>query len=279
MSSNLRPMGQPKGKSEYGRVKYAQQPRSMYRLDTTPSLRQSTTNVDPLMSQRTDEEDNFDRVAKLARDAYSMGKEILGELNVEDKIWQIAPINLITADWVGVINSRPILNSIPQSVNEAGRTGDSIKMKGINIMMNFRSRQVTWGPNESYEFRVAVVYHPAGATITKHFPDALGDLDGLYERGVGATNWVANILATRAPRDYDSLDKAKVLHEFHVKLKADNNAQWHDFYVELNRKTQFENDSSVINSGTLQMFITTSFAVTAITPEITWASRLYFVDN
>lgn len=234
-----------------------------------------TTDTDNPSSTSLARQDNFDRVAEMARDAYRIGKEILGELNVEDKIYTYGTTNG-TPDWSNGGLYNITLNAVPQSVNEAGRTGDSIEMKGIRIAFRINTNKTSWGVNEANYCRITVVYHEEASQQTSlPFPTNASSVDGLWDIAFKATS-----MAPIAPRDYDSKARDDIIWDHLVKADAQNPSHLFHVYIPLKGKhTQFENDSSTINTGSLSLWFTTDRAIAADSMTVDFTSRLYFVDN
>lgn len=245
------------------RVRYVSHP-NLCAADTTGTRPQS----DMSLAQR----DNFDRVANMAREAYNIGKEILGELNVEDKIYTVYKIATpIQPDWHN--NVAPVLlNAIPQSVNEQGRTGDSVEMRGIRLTLRLFRNSAFF--NNNY-VRVFLVYYDCQRpTTVQNFPTTAGSQDGIwdYELGLSA-------MAPAAQKDYDSKAKFSVIWDKTFKLTQEEpELLFHDFIKLKNRPIQFENDTSAVNTGALEIMFVGDQAASATVTAI-WHTRLYFVDN
>lgn len=232
--------------------------------DTTPQ-RQSSTNL----AQR----DNFDRVANMAREAYNIGKELLGELNVEDKIYTISKTNQ-RPDWYNNLGLT-ILNSVPQSVNEQGRTGDSIMCRGIHFEIRIMNNtKVAWGVGETQYVRCFMALQAQTNQAMNNFPSSISAGDGIWDYELQST-----VLAPYAQKDYDCKARLHILWDTVVKLDAQNPNTMIKHFQKLHFHTQFENDSSSTNTGTLYFGIVADRAVADGSVDVNWHSRLYFVDN
>jgi len=243
--------------------------RSVLRLNQCAA---DITATPPQSGMSLAQRDNFDRVANMAREAYNIGKEILGELNVEDKIYTVSKIATpIQPDWHN--NVAPILlNAVPQSVNEAGRTGDSLEMRGIRLTLRLIRNSAFF--NNNY-VRVFLVYYDCQRPVTvQNFPTTAGSQDGVWDYELGLT-----AMAPAAQKDYDSKAKFSVIWDKTFKLTQDDpEILFHDFIKLKNRPVQFENDSSAVNTGALEIMFVGDQAASATVTGI-WHTRLYFVDN
>lgn len=252
--------------AKYGRQQY-QRHFTADAITDDPSTQPSrSTPLTTLASK-----DNFDRIANIAREAYDATRVIMGELNVEDKIFQIVP-TAVVFDFANGLSPQ-LLNQVPQNVNEAGRTGDSIKMKGLYLTLRIVSSG-TIPVNTSHMWKALLVYHPGGYVIDKNFPTTASDLTGLLE-----FSWMNSNLAPLAPRDYDSMDKAHVIWEKEGILTPESPMEFQQHYIKLHRKVQFENDSSVINTGALCLYMVSDKSNVTYQLAAAYATRLYFVDN
>lgn len=267
--------------SAYAPSHAARQP--LYSMQPQPRSTAADTTDEEEQSLSLRDKDNFDRIASIAREAYDATRVIMGELNVEQKMYQYAPTQ--TTALLNTLGAFPVinwangfgavcLNQIPQNVNEAGRTGDSIKM--TNLMFDIRVASVngTWATNEVDYAKLIIFYCPGPTTATVPFGTTASATDGLLEFSYGST-----VLAPFAPKDYDgnSKPRVKIVHEHLFRLTAEHPQLYHHALIKLDKKTQFENDGNTINTGFLGFMIigdAGSFHCTATT-----AWRLYFVDN
>lgn len=232
------------------------------------------TGATPQSNMSLAQRDNFDRVANMAREAYNIGKEILGELNVEDKIFtiQVYKTSAVQPDYAN--NVAPVLlNAVPQSVNEQGRTGDSIEMRGLRLTLRLiRNSPTTF--NNNY-VRVYILYYDCHRPATvNNFPSGAGTQDGVWDYEL-----VSTTMAPAAQKDYDSKAKFKVIWDKTFKLTQEEpEILFHDFIKLKGKHVQFENDTSAINTGQLEiMFVGDQAASSAVSAY--WHTRLYFVDN
>lgn len=268
---------------EYAPTKSVRQlPRNTTRLnlttgdDTTDdqSHNQSTT-----LQSRTEERDNFDRIASIAREAYDATRVIMGELNVEQKMYQ--PINGATNtaftytnyDWgntFGIVN----LNGVAQNVNEAGRTGDSIKMTNLTLDWRLQATAALTGNTVSY-VTLVIFYCPGNSVVGSAFGTAANSTNGVLEFLSGSS-----AISPWAPKDFDGNAKQRVVIVGRHTLKVHTNdpSSHHHFFIKLHKKTQWENDSAVINTGYLGFFLVSDTSLQTLTTS-TVCSRLYFVDN
>lgn len=246
---------------------------SVYRLNHS-AAGVTTAPVPPQCDMSLSQRDNFDRVANMAREAYNIGKEILGELNVEDKIYTITTYvtSAIQPDFAN--NVAPVLlNAVPQSVNEAGRTGDSIEMRGIRITARIiRTNPTVFAANW---VRVYLVYYPGPRPATmQNFPTTASSTDGIWDFELKSTT-----MAPVAQKDYDSKARMHILWDKTYHLKQDDPEKLiHDFVKLKGKHVQFENDTSAIASGSLELMWVSDQAAAA-TVAAYWHTRLYFVDN
>lgn len=208
----------------------------------------------------------------MAREAYNIGKEILGELNVEDKILVTFASGLQPNFGTNV--NLQILNNIPQAVTEGGRTGDSVEMKGIHI--NFHINRTATSYACSF-VRVFLVYFPMGKPANFYnFPSAANTGDGLWD-----FNMSGNAMAPFAQKDFDNRARATVLWCKEYKLTHDDNEVNKDHYIKLHKHAQWEDDSSTgtnIATGQLALGFVSNIAATADLT-VQYLTRLYFVDN
>jgi hypothetical protein len=220
--------------------------------------------------------DNFDRVASIAREAYEMAKVIRGELNVEKYMFATGSTVLLTSiTWGNGGVSPTLMNGIPQGDQEGNRAGDSIKM--TSLMMDLRVNTTRANPfptNVNDYVKLVIFYVPGTNVISTNFGTSAGDVAGLLEN-----SYVSSVLAPFAPRDYDGNSKGKcqILHEHLFKLSAENPDQHHRAIVRLNKKTQFENNTTVVNTGGL--FYTLVGDSTASVTNASFQFRLHYVDN
>lgn len=225
--------------------------------------------------------DNFDRVASMARDAYNIGKELLGELNVEDKIYTT---NNFATTFAGAEYRQPdyanntphvFLNEVPQNVKEAGRTGDSIEMKGTKLTGRIVRNVETYSVNY---VRIYIMYYYAARPASQsNFPASVDAGDGIWDFELKSSS-----LAPKAQKDYDSKVRSKIVWEKTFKVTHDNSEILFDDWIKLRGKhVQFENDASgsgSINTGALTIGIVSDVPASSGL-QVYWHNRLYFVDN
>lgn len=209
----------------------------------------------------------------------------MGELNVEQKLY--VPLNggnaslaISAYDYANTFNlsSQGQLNAIPQSVAEAGRTGDSIKMTTLTLDWRLQATAALTGNTVAY-VTLAIYYCPGATTVQSIFGASASAKDGLFDfinSSSALTPW--------APKDYDSDAKprAVIVGRKTMCVHVNQPASHHHFHIKLNKKTQFENDSSTfpagINTGYLGYALFSDTSLQTITTS-TVCSRLYFVDN
>lgn len=252
------------------------QPPRFTDADTTEEDDQSTTRQPRDTTLRS--KDNFDRIAIIAREAYDATRVIMGELNVEQKMFQ--PLNgtntaftYTSYDWSTTFGIVP-LNAIPQSVAEAGRTGDSIKMTNLTLDWRLQATAALTGNTVSY-VTLVIFYCPGNTVVASAFGSTSSSTNGVLEFNSGSSS-----IAPWAPKDYDGNAKQRVVivGRHTLKVHVNNPAEAHHFFIKLHKKTQFENDSAVINTGYLGYFLVSDTALQTLTTS-TICSRLYFVDN
>jgi hypothetical protein len=242
-----------------------------------------TTSNQPL----TEERDNFDRIASIAREAYDATRVIMGELNVEQKLF--VPLFSGNACQTHTqydhgnsfdISTTGRLNIIPQSVAEAGRTGDSIKMTNLTLDWTLRATAALTGNTVCY-VTLLVYYCPGNTSVTSIFGANASALNGLLDfvnSSSQQTPW--------APKDYDgdSKKRAVIVGRHTMKVHVNDPAVSHHFNIKLHKKTQYENDQgtttalTVINTGLLGYAIFSDTNLQTLTTSAV-SARLYFVDN
>lgn len=267
----------------YSNAQRMRQPRRFIVGDTTEEDDQSTTSQHN--QPTTLERDNFDRIASIAREAYDATRVIMGELNVEQKLY--VPLSGFSAtfvhtvyDWANafVLTTPSVangwLNAVPQAITEAGRTGDSIKM--TNLTMDWRLLATTaLSGNAASTVTLLIYYCPGNTVISSNFSASATSTVSLLD-------WVnaSTPIAPYAPKDYDGDSKKRVVivGRHTMTVHANSPSQHHHFHIKLQKKTQFENDSSAINTGYLGYTIISDTNLQSLTTSYI-ASRLYFVDN
>lgn len=219
--------------------------------------------------------DNFDEVAQIARSAYKIGKELMGELNVEYKLIENNTFGVQPTNDAAVAGSTNILNQCIQGVTDTSRTGDSIKCS--NLMLRGRIFATASGASSllTYVVRIIVFRVLSEQAITAVFPanaaDTTGLLDYIYK---GST------LAPYAALDYDSDARPHILWD--KKFMIDPYHPQHEFakLIKLNFHTQFDNNTNTINTGALKMVLLSQAPSTDVNrPTVDWLSRVYFLDN
>lgn len=269
----MRRNNNPKVRYSYAPVKYVRQPQYITMRDPRRPTGEDTTAQDQstpsTQSTNLREKDNFDRIASIAREAYDATRVIMGELNVEDKVYEVSGTNSFD---FGNNMALQLINSIPQSVNEAGRTGDSVKIKGLYFAYRIYC-STSIAASQTLRARLFIHHHPSEFSLVYPFPTAIGSTNGVW-----AENLRGSTLATDAPRDYDNMDRCETLHDSHHNLTLEHPEARGHFFIKKHFKTQYENDSVVINTGSLTMGCVSSLS-TVNGLYIQWWSRLYFVDN
>lgn len=290
----------PRVMSEYAPIRYVKraqlpirqplrhQPRS---IDAGTLLPTATAAMDGNTSQNqsnTDrEKDNFDRIASIAREAYDATRVIMGELNVEQKLYVPLFSGNACQTHTAYDNGNTFniattgrLNDIPQTVNESGRTGDSIKMSTLTLDWVLRSTASLTGNTVAY-VTLLIYYCPGSTSVTSIFGSNASALNGLLDfvnSSSAQTPW--------APKDYDGDSKKRVVivGRHTLKVHVNDPAAAHHFHIKLNKKTQYENDQgttqalTVINTGLLGYAIFSDTTSQILTSSAV-SARLYFVDN
>lgn len=230
--------------------------------------------------------DNFDRVASMARDAYTISKEIMGMINVEYKryqgaIYSFQPTsgNIVcsqtTTQTVGHFN---FFTEITQGDDDAQRVGDSIKVQDFIMKMECRA-----GAAGAQPYYIKVIF----------YWDESNQIDRTFATvsGVGSTTGLLEILTentslcTMATKDYDGDIKTKILEEKIIKVgptlaTVSDSVSQHHFRLRINRHTQFENNSNVLNSGTLKCLIMSSAVSGDLNrPSVSLYYQVYYTDD
>lgn len=231
-----------------------------------PSRRKPTTGGAITTAEEDPSRDNFDRVATIAREAYAIGKEILGELNVEEKVIVTGP-SVFNPDYNG--GGSVLLNSCAQGVTDATRTGDSIKLS--NLKLNWYGTCSTAG---LYIVRCIVWWQPGADNLSLAFPTTVSSQDGLMDFAMRGT-----YMAPLCPKDYDNENKSMILYDETFTFELFNNAvRFLSPLIKIDRHTVFENNSTTINNGVLRVAWISNVAATA-NMQIGYNAYVYFVDN
>lgn len=233
---------------------------------STPSNRTTGADATPV-----EEEDNFDRVASMARDAYRIGKELLGELNVEYKRIQTSIVGHQPA-WNNAGTPSLLLNSCTQGDTGDTRNGDQIKMTRITGRGILRTSVATFA---AYSCRVILYYTPGADVIINRFPTAVGAIDGLLDFAQTGT-----VNAPHAPKDPDCSRQTKILWDKHFELEGitSDAQEIIEFSIPLNKHTVYENNSATINNGSLRLMAVCDSAASAFFV-LNMVVNVYFVDN
>lgn len=235
------------------------------------SNRQSPTSF--AQAQEHDR-DNFDEVAQMARSAYKLGRELLGELNTESKV--IEAQTAITPDYNGTTaNSVVTLNACSQGDTDTTRNGDSIKMSNLMLRGHVSNLDTALSQTSHYWVRCTVILEKGITTVLKPFPTSAATTDGLFEFAYSGTN-----LADVAPKDYDLNAGTKIL--FDRKWLINQHTLHHSFeeLIKVNHHTQYENNSAAPATGALKVIWTSNVSTgSALRPTVNYGFRVYFVDN
>lgn len=219
--------------------------------------------------------DNFDEVADIARKSYKLAKELAGELNVEYKVMQGITLTLLPDDAGATSGSSTVVNSCAQGVTDTSRTGDSIKISNFWIAGQVLLNTASPAANDIHFVRCIVFWQKANDIKTNVFPSSTAAIDGLLDFLYKGTS-VANL----APKDYDSDASSEILWD--KTFQIDNTQFGHHFkkLIRINRHTQFENDSTGINTGVLRVvWLSNDPSSNASRADVQWVYRTYFVDN
>ena len=231
-----------------------------------PSRPKPTTGAVTTTGEEDLSRDNFDRVATIAREAYAIGKEILGELNVEEKVIVTGPSNF-NPDYNG--SGSVLLNSCSQGVTDSTRNGDSIKI--TNLKFYWYGTCATAG---LYICRCIVYWQPGPDTLLYAFPTSISAQDGLMDFAMKGT-----YMAPLCPKDYDNEHKSHILYDRTFTFEPQNDSIHFDTpLIKIDRHTVFENNSSTINNGVLRVIWITNAPATA-NMQVGYAAYVYFVDN
>lgn len=202
----------------------------------------------------------------MARDAYRIGKELLGELNVEQKVIVTGP-SQFTPDYTG--SGGALLNSCSQGVTDSTRNGDSIKIS--NLKLHWYAVCATAG---SYLVRCIVYWQPGPDQLTLAFPTTISAQDGLMDFTMRGT-----YMAPLCTKDYDNEHKSLILYDKTFVLQPGNESIKFDTpLINVDRHTIFENDSSTINNGVLRV-IWISNAAASANLVVSYNAYVYFIDN
>lgn len=253
---------------------YKLQPQSVRELHI-PHIDAATMEEEELMEPERDH-DNFDEVADIARRSYKLVKEVMGELNVEYKMLQQLATSFQPTWGSAGGNSMVLVNQSSQGNTDGTRNGDRIKISNFYIAGRIASNATA--AQQPYTVRCIVYWQKGPDTVTVQFPTALGNQTGLLDFDFDQTS-----LATSAPKDYDLDDTTEILWDkvWHVSVLPSDGAI-HTFkkLIKIQRHTQYENNSNVINNGVLRVcWVSDASSATADRPLVTYLSRVYFVDN
>lgn len=236
------------------------------------SFATTTTQQQEQEEEQRRQTDDFDRVAEMARDAYKIGKDLLGMVNVEHK--KIQTIYTAISSWNGGgTNNLVLLNQSSQGVTDETRTGDSIKITGVR----FAGRIVSQSTGGLGHIRVLLVWQKGANTLTNVFPSAIGAVDGFLDFAVKGTT-----LATSASKDYDSGKLFEVIWDRTFTYDDSHGPRLHSWkdHINFSRHTIYENNSNTINNGVLTCIVVDDNAVNnAANPAILINAEVYFVDN
>lgn len=261
-------------------------------MQSNQPLKQSTAGVAHTLAQAqsdlTEEQskDNFDRVANMAREAYDIGKEIMGMINVEYKRYQGAVLtfqptsgNIICSQTATQTNGHfNFFTEILQGDDDAQRVGDSIKVQNLVMKMECRANA---GGAQPYYIKV-IFYWDESNQIDRTFANVsgAGSTTGLLE------NLTENIsLCTMATKDYDGDIKTKILHEKLIKVGAtlateSDSVSQHEFNLKINRHTQYENNTNTVNSGALKCLVMSSAVSGDLNrPSVSLYYQVYYTDD
>lgn len=228
----------------------------------------ATTEDQELLRKR----DNFDEVASIARSAYKIGKEILGELNVEHKKIQNQWYSIPSYNNGGIAQAT-VINQCIQGITDGTRTGDSIKVTGLRISC-LMDTLPEW--DNKCHVRFMVVWQPGPGVLYNVFPTSASTIDGFMDYDVKSTRNAVN-----AAKDYDSATQFEVIWDKTFYLDEILGPRSHAFkhHIEFSRKTYFENNSSVINNGVLSLLCFSDTTYNTTGPICYLCTDVYFVDN
>lgn len=254
-------------------------PRRSAQFAVAPSQCAKPSPRQPAAVMADRDHDNFDEVADIARRSYKLVKEVMGELNVEYKLMEGSALNFQPDDLGTTGNCMVLVNSCAQGVTDVSRTGDRIKISNFFISGQILRNSTV----DAYLVRCIVFWQPQASSVSGQgvdlvFPTSTATSDGLLDYAYKGT-----ILATAAPKDYDSQFKTEILWDkvWAVNPSTSDN-QLHHFkkLIKLNRHVQYENDSGVISSGVLRVaFLSNAAAATTGRPAVNYLYRTYFIDN
>lgn len=243
--------------------------RAQSRTGLWPNPTQDLKRPTTVIAATTEEDrDNFDRVASMARDAYTLTKEIMGELNVEQKVLhqQGSP----TALWDGVAGTQ-LLNDMAQGVTDSTRTGDSVKYTNMSLRFcMYSNATVAAVPVMS---RIVVWWQQGADLCSNLFPTSVGATDGVLDWN--CKNTIEAVLATK---DFDASRDVEILFDHSEVVIPQQKSVVHHRLLRLNKHSQFENNTSNIATGFLRIGFVTNSSV-AHQALCVYNTDLYFVDN
>lgn len=208
----------------------------------------SMTNRTPrptfVAKEKEKEEDNFDRVAEMARSAYRIGQKIEGLMNIETKRY-------------GTIYNNPNLNyanptisviNIPaQGVLDNDRVGDSIKVQRVSWRV-----AISQDPSQIVSTYVRMIVFWDESNITTGTGTALATTYQLLEN----QGTLDGVLALLAPKDYDNRFLTKIIYDKTFTM----NTSTHTIFSSVKQKsfhigkhTQFDNGTTSIITGALKV--------------------------
>lgn len=210
----------------------------------------------------------------MARSAYKIGREILGELNVEQKLISGSVAGLFPDNSGTTALSVVPLNYCSQGDTDATRDGDSIKITNLFIRGTVYNVNAATTPDYHYFVRLVVYWEPGIYSTKFAFPSAIGATDGILD-----FTYKGNALAPFSPKDYDLDNSTEILYDKLFTLNAQTPSHEFKKLIRVHRKTQYENDSAFPATGILNMLFISNIASPTTRPGVNYLWRTYFVDN
>lgn len=223
------------------------------------------------MSRRREykREDNFDRVADMARSAYRIGLEIKDMINTEHKQYLSRSTGAVGTYQISYNGTTPvILNDPAQGVASNQRTGDSIKCQTLTLRFTLNANTTIAGAG-TFANRLVIWWQEDNTTA------------------ITLANMFTDMGTVRAPlslKTYDNRFTTKILHdEYYACKAADTSATGaanmvHTVVLPINKHTQFDTATQTIVTGCLRMaWINEQVSATDIT--VDYVAGLSFTDD
>lgn len=218
------------------------------------------------------EEDNFDRVADVARSAYRIASKIKDVINIETKSYlyamtSAAPDPLYQTASFAYNGLTPVtVNTPPLGDEDYERIADSIKVHRLKLMLRITK------PNNIQEiaYRVVVFWDEGNqvANVSNIFYATL----------------LSTPLATVSPKDWDQRHDSRILYDKHFLMK---DSQWNgsnygsdihyvDVSLPIGLHTQFEAGTQAIVTGALKFTVISDSSTNST---LHWQSMITYTDD